>query len=564
MPSKESWFIMENQALIQLIDHLRSFPSETEWVEFKKGLATEKEKLGHYISGLSNAACIKNEPFAYLVFGVDDTTHHIVNTTFRFKTLKVGNEELELWIRRQLTPSIRFEHFIVPYDECNHIELFRIPAAKGEPVTFRNIAYVRIGSNLTELKKYPDLSRHIYNSETDWSAQIIHSAKIEDLDSHAIAKARLTFKEKNADKSWQDSIDQWDDMTFLDKARITIRGQITNTAIILLGKPESIHFISPAVAQITWKLETEENAYEHFGLPLFLTINDVLHRIRNLKYKFFPDNQLISVEVKKYETKVILEALNNCIAHQDYSQHARIMLTEQTHKLIFENEGGFIDGTAEDYSLGKKTPKKYRNRWLADAMVNLNMIDTMGYGIKRMYEEQRKRFFPLPDYSRSTIDRVVLEIYGQTLDENYSKVLMEKNDDLTLTEVILLDKIQKGQLITEDGASLLKKKGLIEGRKPTYYISLKIAGSIDQKAEYIKNRGLKDQHYKRLILEFLERYGSARKEDIDNLLLDILPGVLDINQKKNKIRNLLFSLSKKEKLIVNEGNNRNSKWKKID
>ncbi|MBV5343058.1 transcriptional regulator, partial [bacterium] len=149
---------------------------------------------------------------------------------------------------------------------------------------------------------------------------------------------------------------------------------------------------------------------------------------------------MLSVEVNKYETKVILEALNNCIAHQDYSRNSRIILTEQINKLIFTNAGGFIEGSPEDYTAGSKTPEKYRNRWLAGAMVNLNMIDTMGYGIHRMYEEQRKRYFPLPDYTKTTRDRVELGIYGHSIDENYSKMLIEKKDDLSLTEVILLDK----------------------------------------------------------------------------------------------------------------------------
>ncbi len=136
-----------------------------------------------------------------------------------------------------------------------------------------------------------------------------------------------------------------------------INGKITNTAIILLGKPESTHLISPSVAQITWKLDTEEKAYQHFEPPLFSTINDILTRIRNVNYKFFPSNQLIATEVLKYDPEVILEALNNCIAHQDYGLHSRIVLTEKTGKLIFSNAGAFYEGKADDYSLGNLVPK---------------------------------------------------------------------------------------------------------------------------------------------------------------------------------------------------------------
>lgn len=554
---------MNNSDLIQLVHKLRALPKENEWVEFKTGTATTNEKLGQYISAISNAACIAHQPFGYLIFGIENDTHLVKGTSYKFKNAKEGNEELELWIRRLLHPSIRFQHFSVDYNNM-YLEVFQIPAAKAQPTHFKKIPYIRFNSSLIDLRNYPEYIKTIYNSEDDWSASIIDRATLSDLDIHAIAKAREKFKEKKAGSSIYDEIDHWDDATFLDKAKITIGGKITNAAIILLRKPESSHLLSPSIAQITWKLDTEEKAYEHFEIPLFISLNLVLARIRNVKYKFFPDNQLLSVEVNKYETKVILEALNNCIAHQDYGQYSRIILTEQINKLIFTNTGGFIEGKAEDYSFGDKTPERYRNRWLANAMVNLNMIDTMGYGIHRMYEEQRKRFFPLPDYTKSTREKVILEIYGHSIDENYSKLLIEKKDDLNLTEVILLDKIQKGKgvEITDDAAKLLKKKGLIEGRKPNYYISVKLAEKTDQKAVYIKSRGFKDQHYKVMVLEFLEKYGSASKQEIDTLILDILPTVLDIDQKRNKIRNLLYSMSKKDKTIVNQGTNRNPKWVK--
>lgn len=552
---------MNESDLISLVDELRSLPKETEWVEFKSGDATANERLGKYISAVSNAACLIHQPYGFLVFGIEDETHKIVGTRYRFKKRKEGNEELELWIRKQLHPAVRFEHFTLQYGD-QHLEIFRVPAARGEPTHFCKIPYFRINSSLTDLRNFPNHIRDIYNSENDWSAQIIERAGLANLDPDAIKLARAKFKEKKAGTSIYEKIDQWDDKTFLDKARITIGGKITNAGLILLGKAESSYLLSPSVVQITWKLETPgEKAYEHFEMPLFLTINDVLARIRNVKYKFFPDNQLLSTEVNKYDTKVILEALNNCIAHQDYSRHSRIILTEQTSKLIFSNAGGFYEGTAEDYTTGEKTPEKYRNRWLANAMVNLNMIDTMGYGIHRMYEQQRSRYFPLPDYTKSSKDQVVLEIYGQAIDENYSKLLIEKKDDLTLTEVILLDKVQKKIPITEDAAKLLKRKSLIEGRKPNYHISSVIAELTGKQAVYVRTKGFKDSHYKDLILSFLSKYGSASKKDIDNLILDILPEVLDKPQKSNKVRNLLYAMHKRDKTIVNQGNRRNAVWK---
>ena len=90
-------------------------------------------------------------------------------------------------------------------------------------------------------------------------------------------------------------------------------------------------------------------------------------------------------------------------------------------------------------------------------MINLGMIDKMGTGISKMYQSQKRRFFPMPDYSKSSSEKVVLQIYGKVIDERFSQILMERRD-LDLTTTILLDHVQKGLAITNDGAKFLKKQ----------------------------------------------------------------------------------------------------------
>jgi ATP-dependent DNA helicase RecG len=553
---------MTNEELIHLIDDLRSLPQENEWVEFKTGSATTNERLGQYISALSNAACIHNQDFGYLVFGIIDDTHEVIGTTFKFKNRKEGNQELELYIRQYLHPSIRFSHFICSYGTF-HVEIFKVPAAKGQPTHFKKIPYIRFNTSLTDLRNYPDFVRIIYNSEDDWSAQIIEKATLDALDTDAILKAKTIFKEKKAGTLLYAEVDKWDTPTFLDKAKLTIEGKITKTTILLLGKPEASHYISPSVSQITWKLDSgEEKAYQHFESPLFLTVNEVLARIRNVKFKFFPNNQLIATEVLKYDPEVILEALNNCIAHQNYALHSRIILTEHAGKLIFSSAGNFFEGQADDYTLGDKTPKKYRNKFLVEAMLNLNMIDSLGYGIHKMYKSQRLRYFPLPDYTHSTNDNVIVEIYGHSINEKYAKLLIEKKDDLSLTEVILLDKVQKNLPISDDGAKLLKSKRLIEGRKPNFYISVKIAEITNQKAEYTRSKGLDKEVYKGFILKHIENHGFALREEIDTLIFDHLPSYMDEKQRKKRIENLLQEM-KYSNLIINTGSRGKSRWVKL-
>jgi ATP-dependent DNA helicase RecG len=544
--------------LYNLLLELCAQPQEEPWLEFKLNIA-KHDVIGQYISAMSNGATISNKTFGYLVWGIKDETHVIEGTQFSFRNAKEGHQDLELWLRQLLYPKISFEIFEFDY-QGKHIVLIRIPAAIAEPTHFKKIPYIRIGSNKTDLRNYPDYIRQIYNTQIDWSAQIIESAGIQDLDTEAIKKAREKYKQKYQNESFMQKFDSWGDKTFLDRTKITINGKITNTAILLLGKPESIHYILPAVAEITWKLDTEQKAYEHFYPPFLLSTTRVYQKIRNYRFKLFPDNQLFPVEINKYESRIVLEALHNCIAHQDYRLNSRIIVTEKAEMLIFENAGNFFEGQPEDYFEGKKTPQHYRNKWLVQAMVNLNMIDSLGYGIHMINTEQHKRYLPLSDYILDDKQKVVLQIYGNVIDEKYSKLLIEKSD-LPLMTVILLDKVQKKHQITDKAIDLLRKEGLIEGRKPNIFISANLAKLTGKQVLHTKRKPFEKQKLKDWVLKLLTEHQQANRKQIDELLWDLLPKDWATNKKKNKITNLLSEM-KRENLIINKGRNRTPCWVK--
>lgn len=539
--------------LTHLIEEARSHGrGENEWLEFKTNIgechsSITFEGMGEYISAMSNAACIHDKDFAYLVLGVEDSTWKIVGTNLHMDAQKYKGQEYIFWLRLKIKPKINFDVIEFNTPEQKHIVIITIPAAKGEPVVFNAKKHVRIGSNNTNLEDYPEYLRKIYNSQADWSAQIIKNASLKDLDPEALKLAKEKFKENCIGKSYYKDIDQWNDERWLDVAKITINGSITNTAIILLGREEATHYVSPAVVQLTWKLEDEELAYQHFGPPLFLNATKLYQKIRNYKYKFFPSNELLSTSVDKYSSEVVLEGLNNAIAHQDYEMHEKIIVIEKKDSLEITNAGRFYYGKPEDYFLAGRTPAKYRNRFLADAMVNIGMIDTAGYGIYKMVTEQKKRFFPLPDYMKSTANRVALTIYGKELNENYCKLLIEKN--ITLQDAILLDRIQKGISITKEQAKHLREKQFIEGRYPHILISADIAKRTGDVANYIRMKGVDKDFIKDQILKSLQIKNGIRAEEIEVGLANKLSPQKTAKQKKEFIRNTLQSMKQKGLII---------------
>lgn len=254
-----------------------------------------------------------------------------------------------------------------------------------------------------------------------------------------------------------------------------------------------------------------------------------------------------------------LEGLHNCIAHQDYVRDERIVVTEEKDRLTFENAGCFFEGDYKEYICGQKTPRWYRNPFLVKAMLNVKMIDSQGYGIHSLYTRQKERYLPMPDYDGTDDTHVVMHLPGAVIDENYSLMLIE-NNDITLMDAVLLDRVQKGQRLNDDAIAMLRKKKLVEGRKPNLYVSKKVAQNINQRVEYSRHKGLGSKSCERFLVESLNDHGTLARQDIDRLLWNVLSDQLTDKQKKAKITNLLTKL-RKDGILSNKTAGRNSTWK---
>lgn len=556
---------------IALLEHLlyiarkRREAGETEWLEFKTNISESHssityEGVGKYISGISNVACLKDKAYGYLVLGIQNGTWDIVGTNLHMHETKIGNQDYELWLRKNLSPIISFD--IEEFDyKGSHIIIFVIPATNTDPVNFKGEAYIRVGSNLTKLKDFPDYIRRIYNSQKDWSGEIIEDATFDDLDTEAIAKAREWYANKH--EHLREEMKSWDDVTFLNKARITKKGKITNTAILLLGKSESEHLISPAIARIRWILKDSNGNERDYCIetcPFVLAVSHIFAKIRNLKYRYMNPSllELVPDELDTYDPFTIREALNNAIAHQDYSYHGMINVIEHEDRLIFSNVGGFIPENIHNVLQNDAPEERYKNPFLVGAMVELKMVDTIGSGIRRMFNLQKQRLFPMPDYDFAD-NKVKVTIVSKVLDMDYAAMLA-KDSSLNLLDMELLSRIQMHKSLTDYEIAYLRKRKLVEGRKNALYIAKTIANNIGKKADYTKNKGLDDKYYKELLTKFVKQHKRVCRKDVDDLLFTKLPDALTERQKMTKIGHLLSALKKKGIIRLGE----KKMWEYID
>ncbi len=567
---------MKNESLLELLERLRHRLQEGVTVEFKSNL-NEPVEIGQYISALANSAALDGESRAWLVWGVADATHEVIGTSFDPFSAKVeGNQSLIMWLQRMTTPKADFT-FHQAQHSVGIVVMLEIHPARTAPVAFQNIRYIRIDSHKTKLGEHSDKEARLWEvlgQKADWSGELVAGATLDDLSQEAIEMARKRFtdyllkSERDIERHEQIRHEAagWDVPTLLNKAKLTKQGRITRSALLLLGKDESAHFLAPADTKISWVLRDTNNttkSSQHFSLPLLLSTDKVFSYIRNVTIEHMPDGTLFPTAIQQYDPWVIREALHNCIAHQDYQLGGKINVVEHPDRLVFSNLGQFIPPSVEWMLEHQSPPEHYRNQWLIDGMIRLRMIDQVGSGIRRMFQTQRDRFFPLPDYRIDENEmgkpRVEVMIPGQVLDIKYTQLLM-KRSDLELRQVLLLDSVQKKRALPAEDIRVLRKLTLIEGRVPNLYVSAKVAEWAGQKANYIRNKGLDDGYYRELVVDYLKKYGQATRRELDELLMPKLSDVLDASQKAHKVRNLIQAM-RRDELIYRDGPKATAEWR---
>ena len=538
---------------------LCEYPQENtrcEWKEFKNlknsFCGNEKDDVISYVSAIANMEG------GHLVIGVHDRTLEIVGTdTYNYDRQKAILRLTERCVNLS-TEGLDIDEFIT--DDTNRkVWVIHIPKhLPKRPVFAHNKAWQRIEDSLVEMtteRMSAILDEPIF-SETDWSAQIVSDATIDDLDEVAIAKARMMFKKVHS-RIPEAEVNAWTVETFLSKCGIMKNGGITRAAIILLGKYESVFKLRPAVSQVTWTRRDEKQDvvdYEHFTVPFILTVDEILSKIENLTMREMPGGTLFPDTMKQYDDYTIREALHNCIAHQDYTMQQRINFVENPTYLYYSNAGTFIPGTLENALTNEEPQAYFRNECLCRAMVDFNMIDTVSRGIKKMFNEQWRRHFPMPDYEIDAKNRKVsVRIYGNEINKQYTN-LLKTNDSLTLWDCISLDAVQKGRTIHEDVAQDLLNRGLIEGEAPNYTISLGIAKATRQLQGYTKQKGLDKEKIKQMILQYLKNAGTdgAKRDSIYEYVKDVMPQVKTHEQQLRLLGDILSALSS-DKLIYPRG-----------
>jgi predicted HTH transcriptional regulator len=410
--------MMTINELTSLLQRLISLPKENEYVEFKDS-NKDPDEIGKRISALANGAALVGQQYGYLVFGVEDASHLVIGTSFKPTETKKGNEELEFWLGRMLSPSIDFRIYEFQYQNKN-IALFHIPAANGQPILFQNDAYIRVGSYLKFLREFPEKARKLWQKssteyELEYAKQGVSAADVVALlDTQAIFDMLLKIPYPTTQ---QGVIDKLIDEKLI--VRSNGHYHITNLGALLFAKDlKKFDLERKAVRVIkykgTGKTNTEKDTFFEYGY------GSCFERINKHISDLLPSNEIIEFVVRKevhlYPLLAIRELLANAVIHQNFRETGTYLTVEIYKGRIEISNAGLPTVEINRFIDGYNS----RNNLLANAMRRMNLCEAKGSGIDKVIEQCELYQLPAP-YFIGKLNQTIATIFAPRQFEEMDK-----------------------------------------------------------------------------------------------------------------------------------------------
>lgn len=395
-----------------LILELTQLPNETEWMEFKQN-NVEPDKIGSYLSALSNSAALLGKGCAYIVWGIDDKTHNLKGTTFKPHKTKIGNENIENWLLKLLDPRIDFSIHEGMIDGKN-IVLFEIPSAPNRPVSFKSTKYIRVGSYTKKLRDLPEKERALWrifdqnpfeqgvaksDTTSDEVLSLINYPKYFHMMNQPLPDNRAAILERLQSEQiiFQKGHDRYD---IYNVGAILFGRQLKDFSLLARKALRVIIYNGNSRIEAT-KEHVVDKGYAVGFEGAISYINDQLPQNEQIE-------QALRKEVKMFPQIAIRELVANTLIHQDFNVSGSGPMVELfSDRMEITNPGAplidplrFID-----------EPPRSRNEYLASLMRRMNICEERGSGIDKVIFQVEVFQLPAPDF-RVTQNSTIAILYG--------------------------------------------------------------------------------------------------------------------------------------------------------
>ena len=389
--------LRDSEYLVGLVRELCKLPHETEWAGFKTSY-DDPQRIGELISALANGAALNGKPNAYIVWGIEDETHEVVGTTFSSATKKKGNEPLETWVLRKLSPRIDFRFHEVMGDD-QRVELLEIDRASRNPVAFDGNEFIRVGSVTKKLREFPEKERDLWrifdrvSFEDGIAAERVREEDVLLKLDYPTYFHLLQVPLPDGRAAILDALRQ-DDLIVPCEAG---GWNVTNLGAIMLARKLSDFrgLGRKAIRVIKYNgagrfdASTEREETKGYAAAFTAILDHVMALV--------PSNELMDRSLRKtvpmFPAIAVRELVSNALIHQDFSvTGAGPMVEIFDDRIEFTNPGEPLVNTDRFVD----APPKSRNETLASLMRRFRICEERGSGIDRVVTEVEAFQLPAP------------------------------------------------------------------------------------------------------------------------------------------------------------------------
>ena len=468
-----------------------------------------------------------NEAGGMLVLGMaDKAPHDVVGSDFAQG--KVGALEDETYSR--LGIRVRMEEL---YENGLRVLIAHIPSRPvGKMMKFEGVPLMRVGESLRNMSD-EEMFAILSEQEPDFSEKICADTTVDDLDEIAINKLKEAYSEKQNNPRFL-TLSNFQALSDLG----LIKGNnVTYAALVLVGKELTIKSKLPQSAiNLEYRNSSSQIFFDNkeiFSQPYFVAVDILWSAINSRNGKIPVQQGAFIFDIPYFNKEVIREAINNAVAHRDYSKSGEIVIKQYPSELIITNPGGFPLGVNVDNLITvNSTP---RNRLLADVLAKTGIVERSGQGVDKIFYQTISEAKPSPNYAYSDNYQVELRLSGIVEDKAFALFIRRIQQDrknrekLSVHEVIALNEIRKGLEKKSIDVAMLKKlekEELIEriGKTNSQKVILSklYFEFTDNRAAYTDGKPIDGYQVGIVIMNHIQEFGKGKMKDFEFLLRNFM------------------------------------------
>ncbi len=480
-------------------------------------------------------AAIANSGGGRLLLGINNDGQVTGSSAYAGNLSKIPHE-----VYQQIGLTVSIEEVTHPQ---GRVVVFDIPARPvGQRIRSNgNYTYpIRKGESIIEMDD--EDTRSILNEvQPDFSSGIVEHLKIGDLDTSALEN----FKRRRAEKTGNSGLLTATPEQILTDAELMREEKLTYAALLLLGKSEKItEHLSQAEIIYEWRGDPEQIHHDFriiWRAPYFNIYDEIWATInaRNIRTPY--QEGFIQQEVLAFDEKACREAVNNAIAHRDYSIRGRsVIIRASPESFTVISPGGFPSDINPENVL--TAAPHWRNRLVAEAFERTKLVERSGQGIDNIFESAIRQGKGLPDFKGTDNSTVQINVPAKVEDPEFvkflEKIVNEQQEILSFDEIFELEKLRKLKVVpTLKHKEKFLKLGIVDKVGKTsgikYALSHRYYLHQEKPGIYTRIKGFNRTAKKELILEhlrreakgslqdFVEGFSDLKAKDVANLLAEL-------------------------------------------